>query len=167
MPRTRSVVEEIRQSKPFPGRGQEAFVTLLRTADEVRHYLTRLLEPEGVTPQQFNVLRILRGAGEAGLPTLEIARRMVERQPGVTRLVDRLVAKELVDRERDGADRRKVLCTIRKPGLELLARVDGIFRRMETEVAAGLPVDEGRALVADLDHLRAHLRELEGGDPGE
>ncbi|HSG47502.1 MAG TPA: MarR family transcriptional regulator, partial [Longimicrobiales bacterium] len=140
-------------------------VTLLRTADEVRRYLTRLLEPEDVTVQQFNVLRILRGAGPEGLPTLEIGRRMVEQQPGVTRLVDRLVAKELVDRERDAVDRRRVVCTIREAGLEMLARVDEIFKTMEGEVVAGLPDDGGRGLVADLDRLRAHLR-AQGGEDG-
>lgn len=162
MPPPRTVAEEIGQSRPFPGPGQEALVTILRTADEARRYLGRLLEPEDVTVQQFNVLRILRGAGAEGLPTLEIGRRMVEQQPGVTRLVDRLVAKKLVDRERDAVDRRKVVCTIRQPGLELLARVDDLLKGMETAVAGGLPEDGGRRMVADLDRLRAHLQERGG-----
>ncbi|MDT8342629.1 MAG: MarR family transcriptional regulator [Longimicrobiales bacterium] len=156
----RTVTEEIGQSRPFRGPVQAAVVTLLRTADEARRYLARLLEPEGVTVQQFNVLRILRGAGPAGLPTLEIGRRMVERQPGVTRLVDRLLAKGLVDRVRDGQDRRRVVCTIRPRGLELLERVDGHLERMEAEVGPGLEGDGGARLMAGLDRLRARLHEV-------
>lgn len=159
MPRTRSVTEEIAQSRPFPGPVQAVIVTVLRTADDARRYMTRLLEPEDITPQQFNVLRILRGAGPGGLPTLEIAGRLVEHQPGVTRLVDRLVEKGLVDRERDTDDRRRVVCTIREPGLELLARVDELLKGMERELAEGLADDGGRALMDRLDLLRAQLQE--------
>jgi DNA-binding MarR family transcriptional regulator len=161
MPKARSVAEEISQSRPFAGPGQELIVTLLRTADEARRYLTRLLEPEDVTPQQYNVLRILRGAGADGLPTLEIGRRMLEQQPGVTRLVDRLLAKGLVARERDLRDRRRVVCTIRKPGLELLARVDRTMERVERDVVAGTREDGGREMVEDLDRLRAQLAEAD------
>ena len=163
MSKSRSVAEEIRQSRPFAGPGQELIVTLLRTSDEAKRYLTRLLEPEDVTPQQYNVLRILRGAGADGLPTLEIGRRMLEQQPGVTRLVDRLLAKGLVARERDPEDRRRVVCTIRTAGLELLARVDRTMERLERDVAAGTGEDGGRGMVEDLDRLRARL--AEGGTP--
>lgn len=162
---TRSVAEEIGQSRPFPGPGQEVVVTLLRTTDEVRRYLTRLLEPEDITVQQYNVLRILRGAGAEGLPTLEIGRRMVEQQPGVTRLVDRLETKGLVRRKRDDQDRRKVVCTIGQSGLELLARVDRRMVRLEEEMAVGLPADRGRGLVEVLNRLRAHLQEVSGEGP--
>lgn len=159
MPRTRTVAEEIGQSRPFPGPVQAVIVTVLRSADEVRHYMAHLLEPEGITPQQFNVLRILRGAGPEGLPTLEIGRRMVERQPGVTRLVDRLVAKGLVERERDTGDRRRVVCTIGEPGLELLGRVDILIAGMERELVEGLAADRGKELMVHLDRLRAALQE--------
>ena len=161
---SRSVAEEIGQTRPFPGVGQEVLVTLLRTTDEVRRYLTRVLEPEGVTLQQYNVLRILRGAGEEGLPTLEIGRRMVEQQPGVTRLVDRLIGKGLVDRERDADDRRRVVCTLRADGADLLARLDTRMEGVDREVRAGLPNEGGETLIQALNRLRAQLREAGGGD---
>jgi DNA-binding MarR family transcriptional regulator len=97
---------------------------LLRTSDLLRRALSQVVDPEGITLQQYNVLRILRGAGEAGLPTLEIADRMVERSPGITRLLDRLEAKALVRRARCARDRRQVLCFITDVGLSLLARLD-------------------------------------------
>lgn len=159
MARSRSVTEEIRQARPFPGPVQEAVVTLLRTADEARRYLTRLMEAEDVTVQQFNVLRILRGAGLDGLPTLEIGRRLVEQQPGITRLIDRLTAKGLVERERDAEDRRRVVCTIRPEGLELLSRVDGLLEVMEGDLVSGLPADQGKDLNQALNRFRAHLQE--------
>lgn len=60
--------EELQQRRPFGSRGQESAIALLRTADLLRRHLTRVSEPHGITPQQYNVLRILRGAGEEGLP---------------------------------------------------------------------------------------------------
>lgn len=155
----RSVAEEIGQTKPFSSRAQEALVNLLRTTDEVRRYLSSFTDPEDVTLQQYNVLRILRGAGAEGLPTLEIGRRMLERQPGVTRLVDRLVGKGLVDRERDREDRRRVVCTITEEGLDLLGRVDRGMARVDHDVASALSGDEQDALVELLDALRAGLRD--------
>lgn len=159
MPKTPSVAEEIGQKRPFPSLEQEVLVTLLRTADEVRRYLTGILSKEDVTLQQFNVLRILRGAGGEGLPTLEIARRMVEQQPGVTRLVDRLIAKGLVSRERDTEDRRRVVCTIDPIGLDLLARVDELLAaRLAVDLPPALPADRGAGVIEALNELRAGLR---------
>jgi DNA-binding MarR family transcriptional regulator len=84
-------------------------VTLLRRADQLRSLLVQVVEPHGITLQQYNVLRILRGAGAQGLPTLEIAARMIEHSPGITRLLDRLEAKRLVRRRHCPRDRRRVV----------------------------------------------------------
>src|SRR5262249_27588175 len=113
MKRTPSAIQrELKQTRPFPSRRQEGAVALMRTADQLRHLLDKCLEPAGITTQQYNVLRILRGARPERLPTLEIAERMIERTPGITRLLDRLEAKQLVHRERFSSDRRQVLCTV-------------------------------------------------------
>lgn len=162
--RTTSVAEEIGQTRPFAGPGQEILVTLLRTTDEVRRYLTRLVEPEDITLQQYNVLRILRGAGDGGLPTLEIGRRMLEQQPGVTRLIDRLAAKGLVDRTRGREDRRRVVCTIQPAGLATLERLDDRMGAVEDDVAAGVPPEEMASVLAALNTLRAHLRDTATSD---
>jgi DNA-binding MarR family transcriptional regulator len=137
--RRRSALErELKQSKPFPGPEQEGAVALLRTADLVRREVERALEPLGITPQQFNVLRILRGARPGTLPTLEIAERMIERAPGITRLLDRLEVRALVKRERCGEDRRRVLCSITPAGLELLRAADGPVHDAERHVVGRL-----------------------------
>jgi DNA-binding MarR family transcriptional regulator len=115
---------EIRQRRPFQSVGHEAVLALLRTTDLVRRRLAEVIEPHGLTVQQFNVLRILRGAGDAGLPTLEVAERMVEQTPGITRLLDRLEAKALVRRQRCPEDRRQHLCWITASGLVLVTRLD-------------------------------------------
>ena len=119
-----SIRSEIKQQRPFPSVHQEAVVSLIRTADLVRRLVGDLVEPLGITAQQYNVLRILRGAGADGLPTLEIAERMIEQTPGITRLIDRLERKKLVTRERSATDRRCVYCRITETGLELVGRLD-------------------------------------------
>ena len=149
--------QEIRQTRPFRSRSQEAFLSLLRTADVARSRHADLLEGEGVTFQQYNVLRILRGVGEAGLPTLEIGARMIERTPGVTRMVDRLEGKGWVSRERHAEDRRQVWCRITREGLELLARLDAPVDAADAAVFAGMDEVELEALIHTLDRLREEL----------
>ena len=146
---------EIRQRKPFRSRGEEVVVALLRTADLVRRIVARTLEPYDITPQQYNVLRILRGAGEQGLPTLEIAERMLEQAPGVTRLVDRLEAKGLVRRERCRQDRRQVLCWLTSPGLALVERLDAPIESADLEAVANLSAEEQEQLLRLLNAVRA------------
>jgi DNA-binding MarR family transcriptional regulator len=116
---------ELRQRKPFQTPAQEAVVGLLRTTDLVRRRLAQVVEPHGLTLQQYNVLRILRGGGADGVPTLEVAARMIEQTPGITRLLDRLEEKGLVRRERCPHDRRQHLCWISPRGLAALERLDG------------------------------------------
>jgi DNA-binding MarR family transcriptional regulator len=149
------LLREIRQKKPFRSRGEELVVALLRTADCVRRMVTRTLEPHGITLQQYNVLRILRGAGEQGLPTLEIAERMIEHAPGVTRLVDRLEAKGFVRRERCRQDRRQVLCWLTPPGFELVERLDAPIENADLEAVSGLSLEDQGKLLRLLDAVRA------------
>lgn len=127
----RRIHEDIKQSRPFQSKAQEAAISLMRTADLVRRSVSDIVEPYDLTPQQYNVLRILRGAGEHGLPTLEIAERMIEQTPGITRLIDRLEAKKLVERERCHHDRRRVWCRITREGLALLAKLDTPIRQSD------------------------------------
>ncbi len=149
-----AVQREIRQTKPFASKGQEGVIGLLRTADLLRRSLARVVAPHGVTLQQYNVLRILRGAGEAGLPTLEIAERMIEQAPGITRLLDRLEAKKLVRRKRCRSDRRQVLAWIDPPGLELLARVQEPLQLADSALLGRLPRRRLELLIELLDDVR-------------
>ncbi len=149
------LLRELRQTKPFPSNREEAFVGLLRTADVLRWRIAEVIEPEGISLAQFNVLRILRGAKETGLPTLEIGARLVEQAPGITRLIDRLEALGLVRRERTRKDRRQVLCHIEKLGLSLLARLDTTVPQASEVLFSGLSGAEIDRLIASLDAIRS------------
>jgi DNA-binding MarR family transcriptional regulator len=149
-----SVRHEIKQTRPFDSPTDEGVVTLLRTADRLRTALSAVTEPHGITLQQYNVLRILRGAGESGLPTLEIAHRMIEHSPGITRLVDRLESRRLVRRERCPRDRRQVLCHATPLALATLARVDGPLREAGRTALAPLGRESLAELVRLLDAIR-------------
>ena len=161
-----SIQREIKQRRPFPSRAQEAVVSLARTTDRMRRQLERVVEPHGITLQQYNVLRILRGAGEKGLPTLEIASRMIEQTPGITRLLDRLEAKGLVRRERCPHDRRQMLCWATPAALRLLATLDDPIDRADRAAFARLTGAELATLVALLGKVRASLGPAEDGGAG-
>jgi len=146
---------EIRQTRPFPSREAEAVVGLMRTADVVKRSLARVVEPHGITLQQYNVLRILRGAGPDGLPTLEIGGRMIEQAPGVTRLLDRLEGKGLVRRQRCPSDRRQVLCWITPAGAGLLQAMEQTVEEAGRRALGALGRDELDSLVRALDAIRS------------
>jgi MarR family transcriptional regulator, organic hydroperoxide resistance regulator len=125
MPRQSSTLQdEIKQTRPFRSSAEEVVVSILRTAAVVQRHLAQVVEAQGITIQQYNVLRILRGAGEAGLPTLAIRDRMVEEAAGITRLLDKLESAGHVVRERSTPDRRQVLCHITPKGVSLIASLD-------------------------------------------
>src|SRR5262247_3308432 len=118
MMKTQKLQDEISQRRPFHSTGAEVVVGVLRTAAVIERYFNQVLMPHGLTIQQYNVLRILRGAGTDGLPTLTIRDRMVHEAPGITRLIDKLEQAGLVRRERSVPDRRQVFCFITDAGLE-------------------------------------------------
>jgi len=149
--------DEIRQSKPFDSPAQEAILALYRTSDMLRRRFTQIVEPHGISLQQYNVLRILRGAGKTGTPTLDIADRMIEMTPGVTRLLDKLEAKRLVRRERCPEDRRQVLCWITESGLRLLAELDKPLAAAGVRSMEPLPGAEQQALIRTLEKIREKL----------
>lgn len=149
-----TLLRELRQKKPFASPQEEASVALLRTVDMLRWRMAEVLEPEGISPAQFNVLRILRGAGADGLPTLEIGERLVEQAPGVTRLIDRLEAQGLVGRARTASDRRQVLCHIEKKGLDMLSRLDATTAESREAIFAGVSKAEVVNLITTLAAIR-------------
>ena len=156
-PAADSIQAAIKQTRPFRSRQQEAFIGLLLTAEALRWpFLDLLSGHDELTLQQYNVLRILRGAGEHGLPTLEIANRMIERTPGVTRLIDRMEQKDLVSRQRAANDRRQVICRITATGLGLLRKLDRPIDALEDSVFAALDEREVATLITLLDKVRVH-----------
>ena len=144
-----------RQPRGFRSRAQEAAVAILRTADAVRQRLAAAVEPHGLTLQQYNVLRILRGAHPEPLATLDIRERMIERSPGITRFVDQLDELGLLRRERSADDRRVVHCWITERGLELLAGMDAEVDRADDQALAALDEAQLGVLVDLLDRVRA------------
>lgn len=155
--RTSRLQIEIRQTRPFRSVYQEAFLSVLKTADVFRRAVSGVVAPYGVTPQQYNVLRILRGAAPEGLPTLAIAERLIEETPGVTRLLDRLEARRLIRRARCKTDRRQVLCRISPEGLRLLERLDPFITGPEAQISKAWSAAETRALIRLLDRAREAL----------
>lgn len=149
--------QEIRSARPFHSTSQEAMIGVLRTADLLRRHLEVAMGAADITPQQYNVLRILRGAGPDGLPTLTIGTRMVERAPGVTRLLDRLERRGLVARQRSAPDRRQVVCTLTEAGRRLLATLDAPVHAADESALDMLTDAERRQLVALLDRVRSVL----------
>jgi DNA-binding MarR family transcriptional regulator len=148
---------ELKQSKPFVSKAAEATISLVRTADLIRRNLANVMGAYDLTTQQFNVLRILRGAGEQGLPTLEIAERMIEQTPGITRLIDRLESKQLVLRVRCLTDRRQVFCHITAQGLALLEELDAPVRDAQDLSLSSMSKSELEQLVHLLDRARTAL----------
>ena len=149
---------EIGKRRPFEGPEQEAMLNLIRTADRLQLRNARLFREHGLTPSQYNVLRILRGEG-APLAVLEVADRMVAVVPGITGLVDRLEACGLVTRERSTEDRRVVHVAITPKALELLARIDAPLDALQRKLLGHLTGDELRELIRLLEKVRQPLDE--------
>ena len=148
------ILAELKQSRAFPSLEAEAAVNLVRTADAVLRGLAAALKPHGISPEQYNVLRILRGAGPAGLPCGEIAARMITRDPDMTRLLDRLESRGLIARARDTADRRVVNTRITPSGLRLLASLDRPLEAENKRLVGHLRPARLRQLVALLEAVR-------------
>ena len=150
----KSVREEIKQNRPFSSLEQEAFLSLGRSWACLEHTLSEALRPHGITPTQYNVLRILRGAGEKGLCRSEVMQRMIANVPDATRLLDRLESAGLITRQRDAEDRRFVTTRITKRGLELLAELDEKVLELHERQFTGLSESDLRALIDLLGRAR-------------
>lgn len=117
-------------------------LSLLKATDRMQRHFSEILRSRGLTIQQYNALRILRGAGPKGLPTLEIGDRMIEKTPGVSRLVERLVRRGLVARARCQEDGRRMLCTLTSRASDLLVELDEPIAQGDAECLAGLTLEE-------------------------
>jgi len=125
---------EIEQQRPFSSPEEEAVLNLRRTSDFLERSFQHKLRPWGITATQYNVLRILRGAGSEGLACAAIGKRMITAEPDITRLLGRLKALKLVRQHRDRQDRRVVCTQISEAGLELLRSMDPMIERAPTEL---------------------------------
>jgi len=149
------LLAEIKQTKPFPRPGQEALVSILRTAAVLEYEINEALKPFDLTSTQYNVLRILRGAEPNGLCGREVGERLITPLPDVPRLLDRMTEAGLVARKRDPEDRRHVTARITPRGLRLLDEVQPAMEAIERKRTRALGRDQIQALLEHLDLVRS------------
>lgn len=146
---------EIKQSRPFSSLQEEVVLAMHRTADQLAVPMTEVLRQENLSLSQYNVLRILRGAGEEGLPCGEISERMIRRDPDLTRLLDRLETRGLVSRSRNTRDRRVVTATITHEGRTLLDQLDKTVDETVRKTLAHMSSERLNTLLELLEEARA------------
>lgn len=145
------LADSIKQSKPFQTLEEEAYLNLIRAADLLQRQETSLLDEHGISHSQYNVLRILRGAGVEGLACGEIASRMITHDPDITRLLDRLEKRGLAQRSRESKDRRVVIARITRSGLELLQKLDAPVLELHRRNLGHFSQKELRSLIEFLE----------------
>ncbi len=148
-----SIAQELNME--FKNEHQKLYLNLLFTSNWLRHLDMERLRPSGLSPQQYNILRILRGANGRKMNMGSVLERMLDRAPNTTRLTDKLIAKGLVLRERCEEDRRVVYLSISSKGMTLINSMDQETERMIDLVANKLTLTEARNLNHALDKLRA------------
>lgn len=151
---TSKLQDEIHQTKPFPRKSSEAMVSILRTATILEHEQNEALRPHGITQTQYNVLRMLQGAGRTGLCGRAIADRLISKVPDVSRLLDRMGDLDLLTRERDVADRRHVTARISPKGARLLIQATPDLEALERKRFHGMDQGTVVALIDALENVR-------------
>jgi DNA-binding MarR family transcriptional regulator len=150
----RGLQAELKQTVPFTSREQEAYLSLLRTADALQSRVESKLKEFGLTSTQYNALRILRGAGQEGLPCSEIGERMITHDPDITRLLNRLEQRGLVARTRDQHDRRVIYGKITPAGQKLLREMDGPVEKYGRALLRYVSQPQLQKLIDVLDVIR-------------
>jgi len=156
------LARELKKRKPFELLEQEAYLNLLRTTDQLQIHFARLFREHGITVQQYNILRILRGEG-GPLPILEIAERMVTVVPGITGLIDRLEEGGLVERKRCDKDRRVIHVGVTAKGVRILATLDRPVLELHRKLLGHLTPGELKKLIQLLEKARSLPMVAAGG----
>jgi DNA-binding MarR family transcriptional regulator len=152
-----SLQEAIKQSRPFYSRQQEAYLSILRTATELSHSTDQFLRKFGITQAQYNVLRILQGAGSEGLGRNEISERMVAVTPDMTRILDRLQIAGFIIRRRDRVDKRQSSTTITDSGKTLLRKIEGSLMRLHMTQLECLSASEINMILNSMMAIRKRV----------
>jgi DNA-binding MarR family transcriptional regulator len=145
---------ELKQNIPFTSREQEAYLSLMRTADALATQVEAWLKEYGLTGTQYNALRILRGAGPEGLPCREIGERMITHDPDITRLLNRLEDRGFVGRSRAKHDRRIIYGKITAAGLKLLREMDAPLEKRGREMLRHVSQEKLKQLIDLLELVR-------------
>ena len=148
------LAKEIRQSKPFALIEEEAVLNLGRTFEVLQQKLSEAFKPHQLTPTQYNVLRILRGAGPEGVTCSQAGERMVNHDPDMTRLLDRLEARKLVERKRSSQDRRIVITRITRTGMALVNSLDEPLKALLKQHVGHVGKEKLEQLIDTLEILR-------------
>ena len=151
--------EEIKQTRPFVNLEEEALLNIRRTSDRLQHYTQQLFKPHGITPTQYNVLRILRGAGDSGLRCSEIGERLVSSDPDITRLLGRLQKQKLIRRKCDPKDKRVIYAFITAEGQRLLKETDPLINDSIKHLLKHMSRDKLTTLISLLEEVRQPLSE--------
>jgi DNA-binding MarR family transcriptional regulator len=154
--KTPKLQQELKKKRPFESPEQEAALSILRTSDQLQIRFARLLRGHGLTPSQYNVLRILRGEGKP-LPVLEVASRTITVVPGITGLIDRLERAGFVSRVRCERDRRVIYVALADPGAETLAALDEPLAALHRKLLGHLSRAELKQLIRLLEKVRGPL----------
>lgn len=155
---TPKLQHELKKKRPFASPEQEAALSIVRTSDQLQIRFARLLREHGLTPSQYNVLRILRGEGKP-LPILEIASRTITVVPGITGLIDRLERAGFVHRVRCDKDRRVIYVALAEPGTQILAALDEPLDALHHKLLGHLAQAELKDLIRLLEKVRQPLTE--------
>jgi DNA-binding MarR family transcriptional regulator len=146
--------DELQQNKPFSSLEEQALLALVRAADQLQWRAGQMLAHYGLSPTQYNALRILRGAEPDGLRCTEIGERMIRRDPDITRLLDRLQHRSLVRRRREAKDRRVIKARITKSGIKLLQGMDQEVEKFMRDLLGHLGEHRLRSLIQLLEVVR-------------
>lgn len=149
-----SLREEIKQTRPFKSLYEETLLNLVRTSEVLSARTEDALKEHGITGTQYNVLRILRGAGPAGLACGAIGERMLTRESDMTRLIDRMLALKLVERTRHEGDRRVVVTTLTEKGRQLLTTLDPVVKEVQRRLLGHMDEASLRQLIGLLEQAR-------------
>ena len=151
--------EELRQKKPFASREEEVYLNIQYTAEALWWGVSETLKRVELTPTQYNVLRILRGAGAEGASCGTISERLVTKDSDITRLLDRLDARGLISRGRELKDRRRITTRITRDGLRILAELDGPIEECHRRQLGHLGEKQLATLSRLLDAARDRIKQ--------
>ena len=149
--------QELKQTKAMASIEEESLLNIVRTADVLLQSLTIVMKPYQLSPTQYNVLRILRGAGDAGVSCKDIGARLVARDPDITRLMDRLEQRGLIVRDRSKEDRRIVTHRLTQAGSDLVNELQRPLEALNKQLTGGIKPGDLRQLVDVLEQIRANL----------
>lgn len=145
--------DELKKRGPFASVEQEAMLAIMRTSDLLENRLARLLREYGLTLSQYNVLRILRGEAKP-MPCLDVAARMIQVAPAITRVMDQLLTLGLISKTQSTEDRRVFSIELKPAAIKLLSRLDQPVLDLHASLMEGVKKTDLKSLIQTLETVR-------------